>query len=113
MGSSQLAQTSIRLTPSGSFVPLEDIRVCALIVTALNLLMIVAVLFFFLSLITGGIKMMLSFGNKDKMDTARRQLVNAVIGIVLVFSAWAIASLVETFFGISLLNFDIPAIQNF
>jgi hypothetical protein len=108
-----LAQGGIRLTPRGSFLPLTDIRVGGLILAALNLLMIVAVLFFFLSILLGGIRMILSGGNKDQMDSARRQLVNALIGIVLVFSVWAISSLVEAVFGVSLLNFDIPVVQDF
>jgi hypothetical protein len=102
--------TQLQLFPKGQFTPLENITVSALISSALNFILIIAALLFVFNLLFGGIKIILSGGEKDKLDIAKRQLVNSFIGITIVFSSWAILGLVSQFFGIDLLTFDIPTL---
>ena len=89
---------------------LEDVTIPGLINAAINMILIVAALLFVFSLLTGGIKIILSGGSKDKMDEAKRQLVNAIVGIFIVFSVYAAMGFVSTFYGIDLLTFEIPTL---
>lgn len=72
---------------------------------------IVAVVFFFI-LVIGGLKWITSGGDEKKVASARAQITNALIGLVIVFAAWAITRLIGTVFGVDLLGqFTIPTFQ--
>lgn len=68
-----------------------------------------AIVFFFMLLI-GGIRWMTSAGDKASLESARGMIVNALVGIVILFSAFAIVGLVELFFGIDILSLDIGSL---
>lgn len=98
------------MMPQGQFTPLEEVTIQGLINAAVNIVLIVASILFVFSLLTGGIKMILSGGKGDRMDEAKRQLVNALLGIFIVFAAWAAMSFVSNFYGIDLMTFEIPTV---
>lgn len=100
----------ILVLPKGQFTPLQDVTVAGLINAAINLVLVVAAILFVFNLLSGGIKIILSGGSKDKADDARRHIVNAVIGIAIVFSVYAGMNLVSQFYGIDLLTFEIPTL---
>ncbi len=77
----------------------------------LSLILVVAGLAFFFILVVGGVKWILSGGDKAHTEGARNQITAALVGLVIVFSAWAIAKLINTFFGINILNLQINSIQ--
>jgi hypothetical protein len=92
---------------------LSDITVSSLISGLISLVFIVASLIFFFMLVLGGIKWMTAGGDKDKAGEARSQLTSALIGLVVIFLAWAISSLLENLFGINVLGeFTIPRFFN-
>ena len=100
----------ILLLPKGQFTPLENVTIPGLVNAAINLILIVAAILFVFSILTGGIKIILSGGKGDRMDEAKRQLSNALIGIFIVFSIYAAMNLVSQFYGIDLLTFEIPTL---
>ena len=59
-------------------------------------------------LVIGGIKWILSGGDKAHTEGARNQITAALVGLVIVFSAWAIIQLINTFFGVNILQLDLP-----
>lgn len=65
-----------------------------------------AIVFFFM-LVIGGLQWMTSGGDKAAVEGARGRLTQALIGIVVLFSAFAIIKVIENFFGISILAIDI------
>lgn len=77
----------------------------------LNLILIVAGLAFFFILVIGGVKWIMSGGDKAHTEGARSQITAALVGLVIVFSAWAIAKLIDSFFGINILNLKIDSIK--
>lgn len=77
----------------------------------LSLILILAGLSFFFILVVGGVKWILSGGDKAHTEGARNQITAALVGLVIVFSAWAIAGLIDSFFGINILKLDIKSIQ--
>ncbi len=101
----------IQLSASGQFLGLNSITIGGLVSALITLIMVVAALAFVFMLITGGIRWMLAGGKKEKVDEAKTQLINAFIGIFIVFAAWAIVNLVSLFFGIELLSFEIPTLN--
>lgn len=58
-------------------------------------------------ILTGGLKMILSQGKKEYVDAAYKHLINAFIGLVIVFSVWAIISFIEGAFGVNIVFFNV------
>jgi hypothetical protein len=44
------------------------------------------------------------------LEGARGTITSALIGLVILFAAFAIIKLIQTFFGISILNFTLPTL---
>lgn len=69
--------------------------------------MVIAGVYFVFMVIWGGIKYVSSEGDKTQAETARKTITNALIGIVIVFSLYAIVNVVSCFFGLSFLEFEV------
>jgi cytochrome bd-type quinol oxidase subunit 2 len=78
-----------------------------LVKNLLTLFLIITAVVALFMLIIGGIRWMTSSGDKAKMEGARSQITQALIGLVIVFCSFAIITLVGNFFGIQLLEFDL------
>ena len=106
------AQPTIDLNPSGSMSKVGALTVGSLISGAIQLILIVAALIFFFLLIIGGIRWMTAGGDKEKAGAARGQLTSALIGLAIVFAAWAIVQLIEALFGIKIMGgFTLPSLN--
>ncbi len=75
-----------------------------LIQAIITILLIVAVLLALAFLIYGGIKWVISGGDKAKVEAARGTIVAALVGLVLVFLAYFILNIIGNFFGLNLFN---------
>lgn len=78
-----------------------------LIPSLIGLAFVAGVIVFFFMLLLGAIQWMTSGGDKGNMEIARGRITSALIGIIILFSVFAIIKLVEGFFGISILALDI------
>lgn len=108
-----LLADQINLQPQGQFVNVGHITVPGLIQGGLALILVVAALVFFFMLVIGGIRWILSGGDKGQTEAARNQITAALIGLVIVFAAWAIATLVGNFFNIGIFtNLSLPTVTN-
>jgi len=105
-----LIADSIDLQPGGQFSAIQSLEFGDLIGAFLKLILVVASLVFFFILVMGGINWILSGGDKAKTEGARNQITAALVGLVIVFAAWAIAQLIGTFFGVNIFNLKIPTI---
>lgn len=85
----------------------RDLTIGSVVSTAIKVLVIVAAVLFFFWLVLGGIKWITSGGDKNKTEEARQQITAALVGLVVVFSAWAIAKLIDILFGVDLFNLTI------
>ena len=72
---------------------------------------IIASLLFVFWFMFGAIKWITSGGDKNKLETARGTVANAIIGLVVLFSLYVILKLLERFFGINLLQIDLNKIK--
>lgn len=106
------AETLIITNDSSSFKNLENLTVSGIISGAISLVLIVVALVFFFILVFGGLKWVTSGGDEKKVGEARSQITNALIGLAIVFAAWAIMKLIGTVFGIDILGgLTIPSFQ--
>ncbi|KKU12183.1 MAG: hypothetical protein UX19_C0005G0015 [Candidatus Woesebacteria bacterium GW2011_GWA1_45_8] len=97
--------SQINIAPSNStFNELTRITVPSLIAGFISLIMIIAAVVFFFILVIGGIRWITSGGDKANTEAARSQITAALVGLVIVFAAWAIIQLIQVFFGITILG---------
>lgn len=87
---------------------LEDITIQSLLSGLVKTLVVVAAIVFFFMLVLGGIKWIMSGGDKGKTEEARNQITAALVGLVIVFAAWAIAQLIATLFGVNVFDLELP-----
>jgi len=75
-----------------------------LISSAIQLLLIAAGIIAVLYLLLGGIQWITSGGDKAGVDAARQKILQAVIGLVIVFTVWALIRVLEGFLGICIIS---------
>jgi hypothetical protein len=105
--------TQIDLAPSqGLPGQLRDLTVPGIISALVRLSLVIAAIVFFFILVVGGIRWILSGGDKANTEAARSQITSALVGLIIVFAAWAILELIRIFFGINILTtLEIPSAQ--
>jgi len=82
----------------------------ALISVVVSILLIVGGLYFFIQLLTGAVAWIGSGGDKAELENARGKIFSAGIGLILLFSAWAVITLIENVFNIPILSPIIPTL---
>lgn len=70
----------------------------------LTLAFFVAGVAMFFSIVLGGIQWITAGGDPKAMDSARRRITNAVIGLIIVVAAYAIALILEQVLGIRIVS---------
>jgi hypothetical protein len=107
-----LAQDQINLQPTNSqFSSLGGLTIPQIISGLIKGALVVAAIVFFFILVIGGIKWIASGGDKSATEGARSQITAALVGLVIVFAAWAIVSLIQTFFGINIFQLTLPSVN--
>ena len=99
-------QSTINLgVPANSgFTNITNLQFSQVVSAAIQIVLVVAAIIFFFMLVLGGLKWITSGGDKGKTEGARSQITAALVGLVIVFAAWAIVQLIEAFFGVSILS---------
>jgi len=90
----------------GAFQEATNLSVEGIVSGFVRVMLVVAGLAFFFILVIGGIKWIISGGDKAHTEGARNQITAALVGLIIVFSAWAIIGLINTFFGVDLLKLE-------
>ena len=78
-----------------------------LIPRMVGLAILVGVLIFFFIMITGAIQWITSGGDKAAIEGARGKITNAIVGVVILLSLFALLKVIQDFFGIKILTLDI------
>lgn len=68
---------------------------------------VLGVIVFFFMLIMGAIKWITAGSDKQSLEDAKSRLTNAIIGIVILFSLFAVLDLIHVFFNITIMTLDI------
>jgi hypothetical protein len=105
-----LLAADIELQPAQGtdFWQLGQLQIGTIVAGGIKLVLVIAALVFFFILVIGGIRWIASGGDKANTEAARAQITAALVGLVIVFAAWAIVALINTFFGINIFELNIP-----
>lgn len=79
-----------------------------LISGAIGFILILATLAAFIFLIIGGFQWITSGGDKGAVEAAQKRIQAAILGLFIVFAAWAIMIVVSRFFGIDFTALILP-----
>lgn len=105
---------SIETCPPGQFAALCTItsgNFGTLVGKVVTILFILAAVVALIFLIWGGIKWIISGGDKSGVEAARNTIVAAVVGLIVVFLSYFILTIILRFFlGTSFTNFSIPTL---
>lgn len=93
-----------------NFGRLTSLTVPGIISGLIRLTLVVAAIVFFFILVIGGIKWIASGGDKAQTEAARNQITAALVGLVIVFAAWAIVQLIQVFFGVNIFQLSLPSV---
>lgn len=104
-----MAAEEIQLKPTGEFSALGDLSIGGIVSGFIRLILVVAALVFFFILVIGGISWITSGGDKAKTEESRNRITAALVGLVIVFAAWAIVQLINVFFGIDIFSLTLPS----
>lgn len=77
----------------------------------IGLSFVIGVVIFLFVIIIGAIQWIISGGDKVAIESAKGKITNAVVGIVILFSLFAVFIFIENFFGISILSLDLGALE--
>lgn len=106
-----LAQEKIDFkSNTGEFSGLTSLTIPGIVSGFIRLTLVVAAIVFFFILVIGGIKWIASGGDKAQTEGARNQITAALVGLVIVFAAWAILALIKTFFGVDIFQLTLPSV---
>lgn len=94
-----------------NFKPATTLTLEGMVKGFIGVTLAVAGLAFFFILVFGGIQWILSGGDKAKTEAARNKITAALVGLVIVFSAWAIITLIKSLFGVDLMQLTLPSLQ--
>lgn len=77
----------------------------------IGLAFLIGLLIFVFSMFVGAIKWLSSGGDKQLLEDARKNIVHAITGVIILLSILAIVKIIEDFFGINILSLDIGPFQ--
>jgi hypothetical protein len=75
--------------------------------TAVNTLLGLAGVAAFIWLLWGGLQWITAGNDKDAVEKARKRIVNALLGLTVVFSSYAILFILRVLFNVDLIGFNI------
>ena len=109
------AQTTVNPCPTGNFgavCNLQANKFGAIVGLIIQTLFVPAVIIAVIFLVCGGIKWIMSGGDKAKVESARNTIIAGVIGLVLTFLAYFLIGLVAGMFGVDIKTLTLPSITN-
>lgn len=75
-----------------------------MISNVLNIVLVIGVIAVLIYLIWGGLEWITSGGDKGKTESARNKITAAVIGLIILISAWAIFEFIQRLLGVKVIQ---------
>lgn len=112
-GTSDVTGKGLDLCPPGSSFDnlCGNVGIGPVIGTIIQFIFVVAIVIALVFLVYGGLKWIVSGGDKGKVEEARGTIIAAIIGLVVVFLSYLILSFVLSLFGLNLTTLEIPSIS--
>lgn len=92
------------------FAGLNNIRPSNFVSAAINFMLGAAGVIAFIFLLWGGLQWILAGGDKEGTEKARKKITSALIGLAIVFSAYALLFIIRALFGIDLIAVNLSRI---
>lgn len=105
----QIARVTNPIAPGLSGI-YPDFELSALIKVIITALFFIGALMFMIMFIVGGIKWITSGGDKTQLESARTTILNALVGFIILFSLFAILSLIGNLFGINIFELKLQGL---
>jgi hypothetical protein len=83
-----------------------------LIGNVMGAILIIGFLLAMLYLLMGGLSWVTSGGDKAQLEMARNKIINAIIGLIILASAWAVMMLLAPFLGLTFPELLFPTIPS-
>lgn len=99
------------LVGNDQFGVLNNIQANDYVSFAVNVLLGLAGVLAFLYLLWGGVQWITAGGDKDGVDKGRRKILQALIGLSVVFSVYVVVAIINTLFDINIIQFSIPQLN--
>ena len=80
--------------------------------SAVNFILIIAVVVALFYLVWNGVRWIASGGDKQKVENARNGIIAAIVGLVIAFLSFFILSFALSFFGLKLNDLSLPVIPS-
>ena len=107
----RILANTINIDDAGSELGIvSTVKFDQIVSTLISVLLGVAGIISFIMLLWGGLQWILSGGDKEGTEKARKRITAALIGLAVVFSAYALIYIVGTLFGIDAFTFTLPQI---
>jgi len=114
-----LAQAGLR-SPGPDFPNIADIsrRFASLkyytpsqyLKTFINIILGLSGIMAFINILIGGLQWILSGGEKEALDKAKRRIIHSLIGLGIVFSSYALLYIIRVLFNVDLIQLNISQI---
>jgi hypothetical protein len=101
------ADTVTVLSNNPNYAAIELLKPSWYIKTALNLLLGAAGVVSFIFLLMGGIQWIMAGSDKDALDKARKRIVQALVGLTIVFASYVILYILRALFNVNLIQFTL------
>lgn len=98
------ASDDIIITADPKYDSIKDLKPSGYVKTGINVLLGVAGVISFFFLLWGGIQWILAGGDKEGTEKARKRITNALIGLAIVFSAYALLFILNALFGVDIIG---------
>lgn len=99
-------------SPYSPLCSLKEANFSDILGNSISLILVVAVFAALFFILIGGIKWILSGGDKTKIEAAQKQITHAVIGLVLTFLAFFLLNIIGHIFNVDVTTLQIPHITN-
>ncbi len=97
--------------PAGTeFTKLQNLQPSAFIAGAIAFLLGIAGVVAFLFLLWGGLQWILAGGDKEGTEKARKKITSALIGLAIVFSAYALIFIIRALFNINVIGVSLNSL---
>jgi hypothetical protein len=92
------------------FAGLNNIRPSNFVSAVINFMLGAAGVVAFIFLLWGGLQWILAGGDKEGTEKARKKITSALIGLAIVFSAYALLFIIRALFGVDLIAVNLSRI---
>ena len=105
-----VSETASIANVSTNFTPLLSYTPAMFVSTVINLMLGIAGVVSFIFLLWGGLQWIMAGGDKEGTEKARKKITSALIGLAIVFSAYALLYILRALFNINLIEVNIAQI---